>query len=241
VLWPDTFSNSFHPSVAHAAAAVLTDAGFTVEVPTESLCCGLTWISTGQLATAKRVLQRTLRVLRPAIRAGLPVVVLEPSCAAVFRCDGPDLLPGDEDLRRLSQQTKTLAEVLIERAPDWRPPQVNASALIQTHCHQHAVLGTDADDELLRRAGVDAERLGSGCCGLAGNFGFERGHYEVSMAAAERVLLPRVREAERATTILADGFSCRTQIQAGAGGRSAKHVAELLAEFLPAARGSRRS
>jgi Fe-S oxidoreductase len=234
LLWPDTFTNSFSPEIARAAVDVLTDAGFQVEVPTEPLCCGLTWISTGQLRIARRVLRRTVRTLQPYIRAGVPVVGLEPSCTAVFRSDGPDLLPGDEDMRRLSLQTQTLAEVLIERAPEWHPPLRGGEAIIQTHCHQHAVLSTKADDELLDRAGVKAERLGSGCCGLAGNFGFEKGHYEVSMAAAERVLLPRVREAAPTTTVLADGFSCRTQIQQGTdGSRRAVHLAQLLAGKLP--------
>jgi FAD/FMN-containing dehydrogenase/Fe-S oxidoreductase len=229
LLWPDTFSNSFSPEIGRAAVRVLTDAGFEVVVPTQPLCCGLTWISTGQLRIARRVLRRTVAALAPQLRAGVPVVGLEPSCTAVFRSDGPDLLPGNEDMRRLSLQTRTLAEVLIERAPDWHPPLRGGEAIIQTHCHQHAVLSTGPDDELLARAGVHAERLGSGCCGLAGNFGFEKGHYEVSMAAGERVLLPRVRAAAPTTTVLADGFSCRTQIQQGADGRRAVHLAQLLA------------
>jgi Fe-S oxidoreductase len=175
-----------------------------------------------------------VRALQPYIRAGVPVVGLEPSCTAVFRSDGTDLLPGDEDMRRLSLQTRTLAELLVERAPEWHPPLRGGEAIIQTHCHQHAVLSTKPDDELLERAGVKAERLGSGCCGLAGNFGFEKGHYEVSMAAAERVLMPRVREAAPTTTVLADGFSCRTQIQQGTdGSRRAVHLAQLLAGELP--------
>ncbi|HSR22505.1 MAG TPA: FAD-linked oxidase C-terminal domain-containing protein, partial [Candidatus Eisenbacteria bacterium] len=172
LLWPDTFSNSFHPSVARSAVEVLEAAGFEVRVPSTSVCCGLTWISTGQLATARRVLRRTLRVLRDDIRAGVPVLGLEPSCTAVFRSDGPELLKGDEDMRRLSRQTRTLAELLHERASDWSPPRIDADAIVQTHCHQHAVLGADADAELLRSCGLDAERLDSGCCGLAGNFGF---------------------------------------------------------------------
>jgi Fe-S oxidoreductase len=174
-------------------------------------------------------MRRTLRLLRHQIRAGIPMVVLEPSCAAVFRSDAPDLLAGSDDMRRLSRQTFTLAELLTERAPDWEPPRRDGQALIQTHCHQHAVLGTSADDQLLRAAGVEAERLGSGCCGLAGNFGFEIGHHEVSIAAAERVLLPRVRAAGPSTTILADGFSCRTQIEQAGTGHQPVHLAELLA------------
>ncbi len=233
LLWPDTFSNYFHPNVARAAVLVLEDAGFEVRVPTEPLCCGLTWVSTGQLTAAKRVLRRTLNVLRDDLRDGIPVVGLEPSCTAMFRSDGPDLLGGDEDMRRLSKQTRTLAELLTERAPDWTPPQLDVDAIIQTHCHQHAIMGVDADDQLMNKAGIRSDRLASGCCGLAGNFGFEAGHYEVSRAAGERVLLPRVRQAGPDTAVLADGFSCRTQIEQGDTGRTAVHLAELLATGLP--------
>jgi FAD/FMN-containing dehydrogenase/Fe-S oxidoreductase len=229
LLWPDTFSNAFHPGVGRAAVTVLEDAGFEVRVPSQPVCCGLTWISTGQLGVARRVLSRTVDLLRDDIRAGVPVVGLEPSCAAVFRSDGPELLDGNEDMRRLSRQTRTLAELLAERAPHWQPPHLDVNAIVQTHCHQHAVLGSDADDALMRRAGIDAERLASGCCGLAGNFGFEAGHYDVSRAAGERVLLPRVRAAKLSTVVLADGFSCRTQIEQGDTGRIAVHLAELLA------------
>lgn len=231
VLWPDTFSNYFHPTVLASAVEVLEDAGFTVVVPDEPVCCGLTWISTGQLRTAKRVLRHTVSVLRDELRAGTPVVGLEPSCTAVFRSDAPELLTGDEDVRRLAHQTTTLAELLRGRAPDWTPPRLDVDAIVQTHCHQHAVMGTEPDDELLKAAGVDADRLGSGCCGLAGNFGFERGHYEVSVGAGERVLLPRVRDADASTVVLADGFSCRTQVEQETG-RHAVHLAELLARGL---------
>jgi FAD/FMN-containing dehydrogenase/Fe-S oxidoreductase len=228
VLWPDTFTNAFHPSIARSTVEVLESAGFDVVVPARAVCCGLTWISTGQLATARRVLRRTLHMLREEIRAGTPVVGMEPSCTAVFRADGPELLAGDEDLRRLSKQTFTLSGLLAEHAPEWEPPQIHARAVIQTHCHQHADLKTDADDELMRRAGLTVERLESGCCGLAGNFGFERAHYGVSLAVGERVLLPRVRSEDQRTVVLADGFSCRTQIDQGTG-RTAVHLAELIA------------
>jgi Fe-S oxidoreductase len=231
-VWPDTFTNFFHPSIGRSAVAVLEAAGFEVDVPAAPVCCGLTWISTGQLGMTERVLRRTIRLLQEPIRAGVPVVGLEPSCTAVFRSDAPELLPGDDDIRRMSKQTFTLAELLQDRAPGWQPPQLGAAAVVQTHCHQHAVLGADSDAELMKRAGIDAELLQSGCCGLAGNFGFESGHYDVSRAAGERVLLPRVREAARETVILADGFSCRTQIEQGDTGRTAVHLAELLAAGL---------
>ncbi|GAA3605583.1 FAD-binding and (Fe-S)-binding domain-containing protein [Microlunatus ginsengisoli] len=232
LLWPDTFTNHFHPGIAQAAVRVLTHAGFEVRVPTRPVCCGLTWVSTGQLGIARRVLGRTLRVLRDEIRAGTPVVGLEPSCTAMFRADGPELLGGDEDMRRLSKQTVTLAELLRQRAPDWQPPQLNVNALVQTHCHQHAIMGNGPDAELLAAAGVHGTDLKAGCCGLAGNFGFEQGHYEVSRAAGERVLLPRLRAADQRSVILADGFSCRTQIEQGDTTRRAVHLAELLAAGL---------
>ncbi|MFJ2240131.1 hypothetical protein [Streptomyces sp. NPDC087859] len=154
---------------------------------------GPTWISTGQLGVAERVLGRTVR--RPAghLRDGGLVVGLERSCTAVFRSDAGDPFPGDPDVRRLRAQTVTLAGLLTAHSPGYEPPQVpdrSARALAQAHCHQHAVQGWDADRELLSRAGGDAERLGSGCCGLAGNFGFEPRHLDVSEACAERVLPP---------------------------------------------------
>lgn len=237
MLWPDTFTNSFHPHIGRAAVHVLEEAGWRVEIPPEPLCCGLTWISTGQLATAERVLTRTVRRLAGHLREGGLVLGLEPSCTAVFRSDAGELFPGDRDVRRLSSQTVTLAELLTEHSPGYEPPQVPAHAahaLAQVHCHQHAITGWDADRELLRRAGVDAEQLESGCCGLAGNFGFERGHLDVSEACAERVLLPRLREADAGTVVLADGFSCRTQIhEFDSGGHEGVHLAELLATALP--------
>jgi Fe-S oxidoreductase len=230
VLWPDTFSNHFHPSVAKSAVRVLEDAGFRVAVPEAPVCCGLTWISTGQLDTAKRVLRRTLDVLQPYLDAGTPVIGLEPSCTAVFRSDAPELLPDDEDIRRLARQTRTFAEHLVHHAPDgWRPPALARQATVQTHCHQHAIMKFDADRALMDRARIDADVLDEGCCGLAGNFGFERGHHEMSMKIGESGVLPAVREAAPSSLLLADGFSCRTQIEQGATGRQALHLAEVLA------------
>ncbi len=240
LLWPDTFTNNFHPEVGKAAVSVLEDAGFRVELPAKTLCCGLTWISTGQLGVARRVLNRTMAALRPALQAGWPVVVLEPSCAAVFRSDAAELT-GSDDARLLAKQTRTLAELLTEAG--WRPGADDPAglhpgarrAIAQVHCHQHAILGFDRDRELLRDCGVDVDVLDSGCCGLAGNFGFERGHYDVSVACAEHGLWPAVRDADPGTAILADGFSCRTQIEAGHLGREGMHLAELLAGMLDGA------
>ncbi|WP_407689577.1 FAD-binding and (Fe-S)-binding domain-containing protein [Mycobacterium sp. HUMS_1102779] len=159
LLWPDTFVNNFDPAVGQAAVAVLEAAGFEVEVPRRTVCCGLTWISTGQLGVATRVLRRTLSALRPALRSGTPVVVLEPSCAAVFRSDLPELLYDDTDAHRLADQTYTLGDLLADRAPDWKPPRVSAGttdatqAIVQQHCHQHALLGYTHERDLLAGAG----------------------------------------------------------------------------------------
>ncbi len=234
LLWPDTFTNTLHPHVGQAAVQVLESAGWRVHVPTEPVCCGLTWISTGQLVTAKKVLRRSVRVLADHVRAGGLVVALEPSCTAVFRSDMRELFPDDQDVRRLGDATVTLAELLTEHTPGWEPPQLDTDgrlpALAQVHCHQHAIMGWEADTKLLDEAGVDAEHLDSGCCGLAGNFGFTAGHGEVSEACAERVLLPKLRAADERAVVLADGFSCRTQIsELDSGGREAVHLAELLA------------
>ncbi|MFF4394173.1 FAD-binding and (Fe-S)-binding domain-containing protein [Streptomyces sp. NPDC001480] len=230
VLWPDTFSTYFHPSIAMSAVRVLEDAGFRVAVPDKPVCCGLTWISTGQLTVAKKVLGRTLDVLHPYLEAGTPVIGLEPSCTAVFRSDAPELMPADQDVCRLAGQVRTFAEQLVHHAPDdWRPPRLARQATVQTHCHQHAIMKFDADRELMRRAHLEADVLDEGCCGLAGNFGFERGHHEVSMAVAEQGVLPAVRAAAPGSLLLADGFSCRTQIEQGDTGRRALHLAEVLA------------
>lgn len=228
VLWPDTFTNNFDTHIARDAVTVLEAAGFEVEVPERAVCCGLTWISTGQLGVAKQVLRRTLRLLRPALQSGTPVVVLEPSCAAVFRSDLTNLLYGDEDAHRLAGQTYTIGEVLAKFAPDWHPSQRPAEAIVQPHCHQHAVLHYTDEKDLLESAGVSAQVLDAGCCGLAGNFGFERGHYDVSVACAEDKLMPAVRTAGAETLVLADGFSCRTQI-AHLSGREAIHTVQALA------------
>jgi Fe-S oxidoreductase len=201
-----------------------------VSIPEEPVCCGLTWISTGQLATGKRILQQTVAALAPHVRAGGYVVGLEPSCTAVFRSDAPELFPDDQDVLRLRDHTLTLAELLTEHTPGWEPPALRRPVLAQVHCHQHAVMGWDADRKLLKNAGADTEHLETGCCGLAGNFGFQRGHGEVSRALAERALLPRLRSASSGAVVLADGFSCRTQIhELDSGGRDAMHLAELLA------------
>ncbi|WP_432892020.1 FAD-binding and (Fe-S)-binding domain-containing protein [Kribbella sp. CA-245084] len=230
VLWPDTFTNYLAPEIGRAAVAVLEAAGFEVVLPAKPVCCGLTWISTGQLSKARRVLDRSLRILEPHLTAGTPIVGLEPSCTAALRHDAPDLIVDNPLVGAAAANTRTLSELLVDAG--WKPPQVGGEALVQTHCHQHAILGFDADRALMDAAGIDATVPDSGCCGLAGNFGFERSHYDLSKAVGERVLLPAVRSLPEATAVLADGFSCRTQIAQGTT-RRARHLAELLADALP--------
>ncbi|WP_246430453.1 FAD-binding and (Fe-S)-binding domain-containing protein [Streptomyces rectiverticillatus] len=241
VLWPDTFTNFLSPEVGRAAVTVLESAGLRIAVPPKAPCCGLTWVSTGQLDRARKEMRRTLDLMAPALAAGLPVTVLEPSCAASLRTDLPELLPGDPRAHRLAARIRTFAQTLEELAPHWQPPRLDRPVAGQTHCHQHAVLGDAAERRLRERAGL-VGALSGGCCGLAGNFGFEAGHYEVSVACAEEQLLPALRQAaagrgaEAAVEVLADGFSCRTQIAQLAGGRDgagrARHLAEVLAEAL---------
>ncbi|MGW3357094.1 FAD-binding and (Fe-S)-binding domain-containing protein [Streptomyces bungoensis] len=234
VLWPDTFTEHLSPPVGRAAVRVLEAAGLRVGLPPAGrrggVCCGLTYVSTGQLDRARAVLRRTLDLMEPALRAGVPVVVLEPSCAAALRGDLPELLHDDPRAARLASAVRTFAETLQEHAPGWTPPAVHRPVAGQTHCHQHAVLGDAADRRLRESAGLTGE-LSGGCCGLAGNFGFEKGHFEVSRACAEEQLLPAVRAAAGDTVILADGYSCRTQLEQLAGVRG-RHLAEVLAEGL---------
>ena len=232
LLWVDTFTDHFSPAVGQAAVTVLEDAGYRIELPERPSCCGLTWISTGQLDGARRQLRHTLDVLGPALTAGTRVVGLEPSCVATLRSDALDLLPDDPRAKALATSLKTVAELLTER-PGWSAPSLTGvSAVAQPHCHHHAVMGWSADARLLEAAGADVTAVG-GCCGLAGNFGVERGHYDVSVAIAETALLPAVRAASEDAVILADGFSCRTQLEQ-LSDRRGVHLVELLAAHLPA-------
>jgi Fe-S oxidoreductase len=227
LLWPDTFNDHFHPETALAAVEALEAAGFDVAVSRERLCCGRPLYDYGFLDLAVRMLRRILDSLREEIRRATPIVVLEPSCAAVFRDELPALFPGDEDALRLSAQTLLLSELLEKKAPDFRFPAVSGKALVQGHCQQKAVLTMDAEESVLRRLGLDLEVLDAGCCGMAGSFGFEKDHYDISVRIGERALLPAVRRAEADTLIVADGFSCREQISQLAG-REALHLADVL-------------
>ncbi|MEV6664822.1 FAD-binding and (Fe-S)-binding domain-containing protein [Streptomyces nigra] len=256
VLWPDTFTEHLSPSVGQAAVRVLEAAGLRVALPPtvrmtpsgrgegvavamdplsvlrgrQRVCCGLTYVSTGQLDRARAVLRRTLDLMEPLLERDTPVVVLEPSCAASLRTDLPELLHDDPRAHRLAGRVLTFAEALERYAPGWVPPRIGRPAVGQTHCHQHAVLG-DAPDCRLREAAGLTGGLSGGCCGLAGNFGFEKGHYDVSVACAEEQLLPAVRDAGEDAVVLADGYSCRTQLEQLAGVRG-RHLAEVLAEAL---------
>ncbi len=233
LLWPDTFNNHFHPETAVAAVEVLENAGFAVTIPRVSLCCGRPLYDFGMLTSAKRLLRQTLATLRDELAAGTPIVVLEPSCAAVFRDELLNLYPNDEDAKRLASQTFLLGEFLARYAPDWQPPTLPHKALVHTHCHQKALMGANADLRLLRNTMREVEAPEMGCCGMAGAFGFEADHYDVSVACGERVLLPAVRAAANNTLIVADGFSCREQI-AQCTDRQAVHLAQALRQAIHA-------
>ncbi|GAA3343015.1 FAD-binding and (Fe-S)-binding domain-containing protein [Amorphoplanes nipponensis] len=225
VLFADSFSDAFSPEVAEATVRVLRAAGYEPRLPSGSVCCGLTWITTGQLDAAKKILTRTVAALADAARDGVPIVGIEPSCTAVLRSDVHELLPGDRDAAAVAKSVRTLAELLAE-TPGWTAPDLSGVEVIaQPHCHHHAVLGWQADADLLAATGARVRRL-AGCCGLAGNFGVEIGHYEVSVAVAGQNLLPAL-DAAPGVVVLADGFSCRTQV-ADLRDRPAVHLAQLL-------------
>jgi Fe-S oxidoreductase len=235
LLWPDTFNNHLHPATAHAAVRVLEDAGYDVAIPRRRLCCGRPLYEFGMLDLARRYLAQILEVLADDIAAGTPIVVLEPACATVFRDELPDLLFRNENGRRLSAQVVTLDELLVRRPAREGAPRLDRRAIVHGHCHQKSVLGMQAHGEVLARAGVEFDLPDTGCCGMAGSFGFERSKYDVSMACAERVLLPTLRAAPDDTLVIADGFSCREQVEQAMGGRPL-HLAQVLDLALSAAR-----
>jgi len=228
ILWPDTFNNYMTPDVAHAAVRVIRAAGFEVAVPRAPVCCGLTWLTTGQLGHARRVLRKTLAAQELAGEE--PIVVLEPSCASLLRRDLPEVLPGDPRAAGFARRVITLAE-LLDGISFTGLPADRLEALVQPHCHQQAVLGTDADRRVMERAGIDATTFLSGCCGLAGNFGAEAGHEGISRAVAALQLVPALESVPSDGVVAADGFSCRTQISFLTG-RRARHLAEILADRL---------
>jgi len=225
ILWPDTFNNYFMPSTCIAAVEVLEAAGYHVIVPQPSLCCGRPLYDYGFLDRAKKLLQETLRELRDEIEAGTPLVGLEPSCVAVFRDELCNMMPMDQDAKRLSQQTFILSEFLVKRG--WHPPhKLPRKVVVHGHCHHKAALEFDKEKKLLDTFVDDYEVLESGCCGMAGAFGYEKEHYDVSQKCGERVLLPEVRQMPKEAIVLTDGFSCREQVQQ-ATDRKPMHFAEL--------------
>jgi Fe-S oxidoreductase len=227
LLFTDTFTNYFTPRIGQSAVDVLESAGFAVEIPPRRVCCGRPLYDWGMLDAARQTLADALDVLSDATARGLPVVVLEPSCAAVFKDELPELFPRDDRAASLAGQTALLAGFLEGHASDWSSPTLPSRGLLQFHCHQRALFGVKADRRLLSRMGIEAAVPDAGCCGMAGAFGFEKSRYGVSMAIGERALLPEVRNAPGETLIVADGFSCREQIEHGTG-RRALHLAEVI-------------
>lgn len=227
LLWPDTFNNHWQPDNLEAAWSVLEAAGYRVVLPDRPLCCARPLFAWGFLDLAKHQLRACLDALTPALEAGIPVVGLEPACVAAFRDELVKLYPNDPRAIRLAKQSFLLGEFLA-REDGYRPPKLERKALVQVHCNQHAVIGTRGDERLMAAMGLDYQLLDSGCCGMAGPFGFEADHCGLSLKIGERVLLPAVRSADPDTLIIADGFSCREQI-AQATPRRALHLSQVLA------------
>jgi Fe-S oxidoreductase len=227
-LWADTFNNYFHPATMRAAHQVLTTAGFRVSLPTQHLCCGRPLYDFGMLDTAKKYLLKTLNALAPQLAAGTPIVVLEPSCASVFRDELTNLLPNDPRAAKLRDQTFLLSEFLVKHAPDYRPPQLAKKIIVHGHCHHRATMGMQDEMKILRATGADVELLDSGCCGMAGPFGFEKDKFDLSQKLGERVLLPIVRNMTDNSILVSDGFSCCEQITQNTSAKP-MHLAEVLA------------
>jgi Fe-S oxidoreductase len=228
VLFIDSFTRGFRPKVAGAAKRVLEDAQRTVECSAD-LCCGLTWISTGQLDTAKKLLRRTTDALDDG--TDRPIVVVEPSCAAALRKDLPELVP-TAAARRVSQRVQSFASAVLEQTKSgWAPPRVPEAVTVQTHCHEYAAFGTGTQSNALAALGIGEISEATGCCGVAGNFGFEHQHYDISMAVAEQSLAPALKAAPADRPVLTDGFSCHMQVRQILGNHSdqaSSHLAELI-------------
>jgi Fe-S oxidoreductase len=212
ILWADTFNNYYHPQIAKAAYEVLEHAGCYVAVPRTHLCCGRPLYEFGMIDRAKAYLQNVMDVLASEIQQGVPIIALEPACASVFREELPNLFPFNEQAKRLGKQVFLLSEYLDSKIDGFPFPSLPRNALVHGHCHHKSVLKMDAEESVLKKLGLNFQVLDSGCCGMAGSFGFEKEKYDVSMSCGERVLLPAVRAAEEDTLIIANGFSCREQI-----------------------------
>jgi Fe-S oxidoreductase len=229
LLWPDTWNNYFHPQALTSAAKLLTAAGTSIQIPRRHVCCGRPLYDFGFLDQARSYLLRILDQFEAQIAAGIPVVMLEPSCASVFRDELLNFFPRDERAIRLSRQTVMLSEILAQRAANWQAPQLPGRRIIvHGHCHQKSLMTIKDEMKLLRSTGAEVELLDSGCCGMAGPFGFELDKFAVSQALAERVLLPAVRAAGEHDLLVSNGFSCREQISQNTP-RTAVHLAEVLA------------
>jgi Fe-S oxidoreductase len=223
----DTFNNYFHPETSRAAIDVLGQAGYSVKIPRNHLCCGRPLYDFGMLDRAKNYLRKIMQSLGSEIDAGLPIVVLEPSCVSVFRDELQNLFPGEERAVRLRRQTFLLSEFLEHQTGGYQPPHISGKVLLHGHCHQKALMQMNDEEVLLRKTGCELQSLDSGCCGMAGPFGFEKDKFAVSQAVGERVLLPAVRGAGQGTLIVSDGFSCREQILQSTG-RQAVHLAQAI-------------
>jgi Fe-S oxidoreductase len=236
VLWPDTFNNHFHTDVGVACVEAIEAAGWQVVMPEGHVCCGRPLYDYGFLDLAERYLRNVLAVLRDEIRAGTPVVGIEPSCLAVFKDELTGMLPHDDDAQRLARNAMHFPE-FFERY-DVEVPPLEGQALLWGHCHHKATGDMGAERKLLERMGVEVTPVNGGCCGLAGSWGFERGHYDVSMQSGELALLPAVRRADPGTIVVADGFSCKTQVEQAGTGRAPMHIAQVM-QLARARRGGR--
>ena len=226
ILWPDTFNNHFHTEVGVASVEALEAAGFQVLMPTQHVCCGRPLFDYGFLDMARKYLRRVMNVLQDEIRQGTAIIGMEPSCLAVFRDELPNLFPHDEDAKRLSRNAYHWADFFMERGIE--VPHLEREALLWGHCHHKATGGIQPEQKLLQKMGLTVEEVKGGCCGLAGSWGFEQGKYKMSMAIGEIALFPAVRKAKTDTIIVADGFSCKTQIEAAKLGRKALHTAQVM-------------
>jgi Fe-S oxidoreductase len=231
LLWPDTFNAYFTPGPLQAAAHVLSEAGYQVEIPRKPLCCGRPLYAPGMLTLARRLWRRTLKELRPYIREDVPIVVLEPSCASAFRDELPNLFHADEDARRLSRQAHLLSEFLEMQG--YEPPKREGRAVVHGHCHHRAIMQMEAELAVLKKMGLDIELLDDTCCGMAGDFGFRRKTYDVAMKSGEYSFLPALRRTPEDTLFLANGFSCREQARQVTG-RMPLTIAEVLHQAVEA-------
>jgi Fe-S oxidoreductase len=229
LLFPDTFNNFFEPEVAVAATEVLESVGFRVAIPSRDLCCGRPLYDSGMLDAARRRLLDALQVLGPFVNRGVSVVGLEPSCLLTFRDELPALFPRSSTAHKLAENAMLLDELLVSKAPNFRPPQLAGRAIVHGHCHQKALSGLTSELSLLdKMPGLQTAVPDAGCCGMAGAFGYDAARFEVSRAIGERVLIPAIRRSAADTLIIADGFACRSQIRQFCDGRHPLHLAQVL-------------